>query len=74
VHTAYNSNLHTVHTAYNSNLHTLHTTYNSKLHTMLTAYDQAADNHSQHTQCRTPHAVIYGLDLLTMGIMLPETC
>jgi hypothetical protein len=28
----------------------------------------------QHNQCRTPYAVIYILDLLRMGIMLPETC
>ena len=25
-------------------------------------------------QCRTPYAVIHGLDLLMMGIMMPETC
>jgi len=31
-------------------------------------------NHSQHNQCRTPYAVIHGLVLLTMGIMMPETC
>ena len=39
-----------------------------------TAYDPAAHNHSQHNQCRTPYAVIHGLDLLMMGIMKPETC
>ena len=39
-----------------------------------TAYDPAPHNHSQHNQCRTPYAVIHGLDLLMMGIMMPETC
>jgi hypothetical protein len=34
-----------------------------------TAYDPAP-----HNQCRTPYAVINDLDLLTMGIMMPETC
>ena len=31
-------------------------------------------NHSQHNQCRTPHAVGHGLVLLMVGIMMPETC
>ena len=39
-----------------------------------TAYDPAPHNHSQHNQCRTPHAVIHGLVLLMMGIMMHETC
>jgi len=47
---------------------------NSNLHTVHTAYDPAAHNHSQHNQCRTPYAIIHGLVLLTMGIMMPETC
>jgi len=34
----------------------------------------APHNHSQHNQCRTPYAEIHGLDLLMMGIMMPETC
>jgi len=40
------------------NLHTVHT---------------AAHNHSQHNQCRTPHALGHGLILLMIGIMMPET-
>ena len=39
----------------------------TQLHTTTT-------NHSQHNQCRTPHAVVHGLVLLMMGIMMPETC
>jgi len=39
-----------------------------------TAYDPAPHNHSQHNQCRTPYAVVYGLVLMMMGIMMPETC
>jgi len=39
-----------------------------------TAYDPAPHNHSQHKQCRTPYAVIYGLVFLMMGIMMPKTC
>ena len=31
-------------------------------------------NGSQHNQCRTPYGAVHGLILLTMGIMLPETC
>jgi len=46
----------------------------TKLHSVHTAYDPAPHNHSQHNQCRTPYAVIYGLVLLMMGIMMPETC
>jgi len=42
--------------------------------TVHTAYDPAPHNHSQHNQCRTPYAVVYGLVLLMMGIMMPETC
>ena len=29
---------------------------------------------SQHMKCRKPYAVINGLELLKMGIMMPETC
>ena len=42
--------------------------------TVHTTYDPAAHNHSQHNQCRTPYAVIHGLDLVMMGIMVLETC
>jgi len=31
-------------------------------------------NHSQHNQCRTPHAVVHDLVLLMMGIMMLEIC
>jgi len=40
------------------------------LHTVHTA----PHNHSQHNQCRIPHAAVHGLFLLMMGIMMPETC
>ena len=46
---------------------------NSKFHTEHTAYDPAPHNQSQHNQCRTPYALIYSLDLLRMGKMMPET-
>jgi hypothetical protein len=46
----------------------------SCVHCVHTAYHPAPHNHSQHNQCRTPYAVIHGLDLLMMGIMMPETC
>jgi len=42
---------------------------NSNLLTVRTAYNVAPHNHSQHNQCRTP----YGLVILMMGIMMPET-
>ena len=44
------------------------------VHTVYTAYGPAPHNHSQHSQCRTPYAVIHRLVLLMMGIMMPETC
>jgi len=47
---------------------------NSNFHTVHTACDPAPHNHSQHNQCRTPYAVVHGLVLLTMGIVMPETC
>jgi len=47
---------------------------NSNFHTVHTACDPAPHNHSQHNQFRTPYAVVYGLVLLMMGIMMPETC
>ena len=31
-------------------------------------------NHSHHNQYRTPYAAVHNLVLLTMGIMMPETC
>ena len=31
-------------------------------------------NHSHHNQCRTPYAAVHTLVLLTMSIMMPETC
>jgi len=34
----------------------------------------APHNHSQHKQCRIPHAVVNGLFLLMMDFMMPETC
>jgi len=34
----------------------------------------ASQDFSQHIKCRKPYAVIYGLALLKMGIMVPETC
>ena len=43
----------------NSNVHTVHT---------------APHNHSQHNRHRTSYAVTHSLVLLTMGIMMPETC
>jgi len=48
--------------------------WNSNFHIVHTACDPAPHNHSQHSQCRTPYAVIHGLVLLMMGIMIPETC
>ena len=39
-----------------------------------TVHVPSPHNRSQHNQCRTPHAVVQGLVLLTMGIMMPETC
>ena len=48
--------------------------FDSNFHTVHTACDPAPHNHNQHNQCRTPYAVIYGLVLLMMGIMMPETC
>ena len=42
--------------------------------TVHTASDPAPHNHSHHNQCRTPHAAVHTLVLLTMGIMMPETC
>ena len=41
---------------------------------MHTARVPAPHNHSQHKQCRTPHAAVHTLVLLMMGIMMPETC
>ena len=35
--------------------------------------DPAPHKHNQHSQCRTPHAVVHGLVLLMMVIMMPET-
>ena len=34
----------------------------------------ATHNHSQHNQCRTPHAAVHTLVLLMMGIIMSETC
>jgi len=34
----------------------------------------APHDHGQHNQCWTPYAVVHSLVLLTMGIMMPETC
>ena len=39
-----------------------------------TARVPAPHSHSHHYQCRTPYAVVHTLVLLTMGIMVPETC
>ena len=47
---------------------------NGNLHTVHTAHDAAPHNHSQHKQCRTPHAVARSLVLLMMGTIMPETC
>ena len=44
------------------------------VHTVHTARSPTPHNHRQHNQRRTPHAVVYGLDLLMMGIMMSETC
>ena len=41
-------------------------------HTVHTGRDPAPHNHSQHKQCRTPHAVVHSLVLLMMGIMIPK--
>ena len=38
---------------------------------MHTDCDPAPHNHNQH---RTPYSVVHDLDLLMMGIMIPETC
>jgi len=46
---------------------------NSNFHTVHTAHNAAPHNHSQHNQCRTPHAVGHGLLVLMMGIMMSET-
>jgi len=46
----------------------------SKFHRVHTACDPAPHNHSQHNQCRTPHAVVYSTVLLKIDIMMPETC
>jgi len=43
-------------------------------HTVHAAHDTAPQDHSQHNQWRTPHAVGHSLILLMMGIMMPETC
>ena len=40
----------------------------------VTVCDPAPHNHSQHNQCRTPYAAVHSLVLLTMGMMMPETC
>ena len=42
--------------------------------TVHTARVPVPHNHSQHYQCRTPHAAVHTLVLLMMGIMMPETC
>jgi len=38
----------------------------------MTQLHKTTAKHSQHNQCRTPHAVGHGLILLMMGIMMPE--
>ena len=42
-------------------------------YTVHTAYVPAPQDHSQHNQA-SPHAVLNSLVLLTMGIIMPETC
>ena len=42
--------------------------------TVHTVCAPAPHNHSHHYQCRTPYAAVQTLVLLTMGIMMPETC
>ena len=44
------------------------------VHTVHTACFPASQDSSQHIKCWKPYAVIYGLVLLKMGIMMPETC
>jgi len=39
-----------------------------------TACFPAPQDTSQHIKCWKPYAVIYGLALLKMGVMMPETC
>jgi len=45
-----------------------------KFHTVHTVCDSAPHDHGQHNQCWTPNAVVHSLVLLTMGIVMPETC
>ena len=44
------------------------------MHWVHTACFPASQHTSQHIQCWKSYAVTYGLALLKMGIMMPETC
>jgi len=47
---------------------------NNSLYTVHTTCFPASQDSSQHIKFWKPYAVIYGLALLKMGIMVPETC
>jgi len=47
---------------------------NNSLYTVHTTCLPASQDSSQHIKCWKPYAVIYGLALLKMGMMVPETC
>ena len=46
---------------------------NNSFHALRTACVPAPHDHSQHDRA-SPHAVLNILVLLTMGLMMPETC
>ena len=52
---------------------TVRTVTFTKCTRLTTQLHKTTANHSQHNQCRTPHAVGHGLLVLMMGIMMSET-
>ena len=63
-------------------LNTTPYTYTQEIQIMFTTHYSTQRHYGSHIlrvfplllQCRTPYAVIHSLDLLMMGIMMPETC